>query len=173
MEEIISNPMMRLVDVPLEDTKEVKDAPRELTLHKHDNEVTLRFPALSQNEGFARMAAAAFVTRLDPTIEELSDLKTAISEAVTNAIIHGYEKHPGEIRMYLAVTDMTLYVEIEDYGEGIPDVRKAREPMFTTKPEQERSGMGFAFMEAFMDSLEVISEVGKGTLVRMKKTIRA
>ena len=97
MEEIISNPMMRLVDVPLEDTKEAKDAPRELTLHKHDNEVTLRFPALSQNEGFARMAAAAFVTRLDPTIEELSDLKTAISEAVTNAIIHGYEKHPGEI----------------------------------------------------------------------------
>ncbi len=145
----------------------------ERILHNHENEVTLRFPALSRNESFARMVAAAFVTTLDPTIEALSDLKTAISEAVTNAIIHGYERKPGEIRMYLALSEQTVYVEIEDYGEGIADIAKAREPMFTTKPEQERSGMGFSFMEAFMDSLEVISEVGKGTLVRMKKTIRA
>lgn len=173
MNEIVRKPAMRLWEMQVDDTQAHEATERPEAVHKHDNEVTLRFPALSQNESFARMAAAAFITGLDPTLEELSDLKTAISEAVTNAIIHGYRKGPGEIRMFLATNGMTVYVEVEDYGEGIPDVEKAREPLYTTRPQEERSGMGFSFMEAFMDTLEVISTVGTGTLVRMSKTIRS
>lgn len=180
MNEVVKRPAVRLWELSAEHSEnaEAMQERREsdsesMAVHTYDNQVTLRFPALSVNEGFARMTTAAFVTRLDPTLEELSDLKTAVSEAVTNSIIHGYRKKEGEIRMFLACKDMTVYVEIEDYGEGIPDVEKAREPMFTTKPQEERSGMGFSFMEAFTDSLEVISTVGIGTLIRMSKTIRS
>lgn len=147
---------------------------------KTDNEMELVFDALSVNESLARVAVAAFVAEKNPTLEELSDIKTAVSEAVTNAIIHGYEndgKHARKtnvmqkVRMHCSFMGMLLTIEIEDNGVGIANVEQAMEPLFTTKPEQERSGMGFSFMEAFMDELEVESSPGVGTLVRMKKEI--
>ena len=147
---------------------------------KTDNEMELYFSAVSANEGLARMAVAAFVTEKNPTLEELSDIKTAVSEAVTNAIIHGYENDQRysaycndsqKVRLYCSFIGNMLTIEIEDKGVGIADVEQAMEPLFTTKPEQERSGMGFSFMEAFMDELEVESVVGEGTLIRMQKEI--
>lgn len=135
------------------------------------NEMSLEFDSVSSNEGFARVTVAAFMTQLDPTLEEVSDVKTAVSEAVTNAIIHGYENRVEKIHIRCRISNNDFYIEIEDHGKGIEDVAKAMEPLYTTKPDEERSGMGFAFMEAFMDELQVISEIGKGTLVKMKKTI--
>lgn len=135
------------------------------------NEITFIFDSSSENESLARMVVAAFLTRLDPTMEELADVKTAVSEAVTNAIIHGYEGQEGKIAIHSKIEGNKIEIEIQDNGVGIPDVEKAMEPLYTTKPEMDRSGMGFAFMEAFMDELEVISEQDKGTTVRMKKTI--
>lgn len=137
----------------------------------HKNEMELVFDSRSVNEGFARVAVAAFLTQLNPTLEEVSDVKTAVSEAVTNAIIHGYEKDVQKIRIRCHLNEQTLYIEVEDQGKGIEDVEKAMEPLFTTKPELERSGMGFSFMEAFMDAIQVESELGKGTIVKMQKTI--
>ena len=125
----------------------------------------------SQNEAFARTVVAAYITRLDPTLEELADVKTAVSEAVTNSIIHGYNDGNGEIEIHCQISGQDVYIEIIDYGVGIADIEKAMEPLYTTKPEWERSGMGFAFMEAFMDELEVYSEVGKGTRVKLCKHI--
>ena len=119
----------------------------------------------------ARVTVAAFMTSLNPTVEEVSDVKTAVSEAVTNAIIHGYESEVHNIYIRCRTEGKTLYLEIEDEGKGIEDVKQAMEPLFTTKPELERSGMGFSFMEAFMDKLEVESVPGKGTTVKMEKTI--
>lgn len=133
------------------------------------NSMRLEFDAVSANEGLARMAAAAFVAELDPTLEEISDVKTAVSEAVTNAIIHGYEGEPGKVCMECTLQGDVLNVSVTDYGVGITDLEQAMQPLFTTKPELERSGMGFAFMEAFMDDLEVQSVPGRGTTVRMKK----
>lgn len=127
--------------------------------------------SLSENESFARTVVAAYITRLDPTLEELADVKTAVSEAVTNSIIHGYAGKSGEVEVICEIQGQEVVVEIVDYGVGIADIGKAMEPLYTTKPEWERSGMGFAFMEAFMDSLEVHSEVGKGTRVVMRKEI--
>ena len=138
---------------------------------RHENEMELVFESRSVNEGFARVAVAAFMTQLNPTLEEVSDVKTAISEAVTNAIIHGYEKEVKKIWIRCHLIEQTLYIEVEDRGQGIADVTKAMEPLFTTKPELERSGMGFSFMEAFMDGIEVESEVGRGTIVKMQKII--
>ena len=112
-----------------------------------------------------------FMTQLNPTLEEVSDVKTAVSEAVTNALIHGYDGKVKKIMIRCWIEGQTLYVEIRDEGKGIENVEKAMEPLFTTRPELDRSGMGFAFMEAFMDNVYVESELGKGTLVRMKKTI--
>ncbi|MEE1315171.1 MAG: anti-sigma F factor [Faecalimonas sp.] len=137
----------------------------------HKNEMELVFESRSVNEGFARVTVAAFLTQLNPTLEEVSDVKTAVSEAVTNAIIHGYEKEVQTIWIRCRLEGQTLYIEVEDKGKGIEDVTKAMEPLFTTKPELERSGMGFSFMEAFMDEVCVESEPGKGTLVRMQKII--
>lgn len=134
------------------------------------NEMELVFDSLSENEGFARVAVAAFMTQMNPILEEVSDVKTAVSEAVTNSIIHGYEKEKGKIRIYCCVSGRELYLEVEDYGIGIEDVQRAMEPLYTSKPEQDRSGMGFAFMEAFMDKVEVESIPGEGTIVKMKKT---
>ena len=125
----------------------------------------------SSNESFARVTVAAFMTSLNPTVEEVSDVKTAVSEAVTNAIIHGYENEVHNITIRCRTQEKTLYLEVEDQGRGIEDVEQAMEPLFTTKPELDRSGMGFSFMEAFMDDLEVISAPGKGTCVKMKKVI--
>ena len=157
----------------------------------NDNEMELIFDAISSNEGFARVAVAAFVSSLNPTLEEISDIKTAVSEAVTNAIIHGYEnwggeKNPGEeecvqiedtkigygkVRVHCTIQADCLHIEVEDKGKGIEDIPKAMEPLFTTKPELNRSGMGFAFMEAFMDELKVESTVGEGTKVLMRKKL--
>ena len=138
---------------------------------KNTNEMELVFDSLSVNEGFARVAVAAFMTQLNPTVEEVSDVKTAVSEAVTNAIIHGYEKEVKKIRIRCFLKEQTIYIEIEDYGRGIADVEQAMEPLYTSKPELERSGMGFSFMEAFMDEISVESEPGVGTLVKMQKEI--
>lgn len=135
------------------------------------NEMMITFDSRSSNESFARVAVAAFTTQLNPTLEEVADIKTAVSEAITNAIIHGYDNQVQKIRIRCQVSDRTLYVQVEDDGKGIADVKKAMEPMFTTCPELERSGMGFAFMEAFMDKIQVESQVGKGTVVYMEKTI--
>ena len=131
----------------------------------------LIFDSRSSNESFARVTVAAFMTSLNPTVEEVSDVKTAVSEAVTNAIIHGYENEVHNIYIRARTEGRTLYLEIEDEGKGIEDVKQAMEPLFTTKPELDRSGMGFSFMEAFMDNLEVMSAAGKGTTVKMEKTI--
>lgn len=135
------------------------------------NEMELVFDALSANEGFARVAVAAFIADLNPTLEEISDVKTAVSEAVTNCIIHGYEGKPGKIWIRCMIERDLLHIEIEDKGAGIADVAKAMEPLFTTRPELDRSGMGFSFMEAFMDDLEVESVPAQGTVVRMKKKL--
>lgn len=138
------------------------------------NEMKMEFRAVSENEAFARTAVAAFVTQLNPTLEEISDIKTAVSEAVTNAIIHGYDGEDEEENMVwlsCQIRNDVLEVEIQDKGVGIENVEKAMEPLFTTKPDLERSGMGFSFMEAFMDDLEVVSEPGQGTTVHMLKKL--
>ncbi len=135
------------------------------------NEMKLEFSSNSENESFARTVVSAFVARLDPTLEELADIKTAVSEAVTNAIIHGYENREGMVKLCAKLEDNTIYLEISDEGQGIPDIAKAMEPLYTSKPELDRSGMGFAFMEAFMDELQVESQPGQGTRIRMKKNI--
>ena len=139
---------------------------------ENTNEMTIVFDSRPVNEGMARIAAASFCTQLNPTLEEVADLKTAVSEAVTNCIIHGYEGEIHKIRMDLKLKGREIFVDSTDQGVGISDVKKAMEPLYTTKPEKERSGMGFTFMEAFMDEVTVDSEVGVGTSVHMKKTIR-
>ncbi len=136
-----------------------------------NNEMLLEFNSAAQNESFARVVVAAFVAQLDPNMEELSDVKTAVSEAVTNAIIHGYEEQDGSIRIRTRLEGKQVSIEIEDYGMGIADVEKAMEPLYTSKPDLERSGMGFSFMEAFMDELLVESSIGKGTKIIMRKVI--
>ncbi len=138
---------------------------------ENTNEMQVIFDSRSSNESFARVTVASFMTSLNPTVEEVSDVKTAVSEAVTNAIIHGYENEIHNIYIRCRTEGQTLYLEVRDEGKGIEDVKQAMEPLFTSKPELERSGMGFSFMEAFMDKLEVISELGKGTAVKMEKTI--
>ena len=152
----------------------------------YDNELRMEFDAISCNEGFARMAVSAFIAPLNPTMEEMADVKTAVSEAVTNAIIHGYgnvqgyvpgrmqcprEISSGKVRMHCRIEGDVLLVEIEDNGRGIDNVEQALEPLFTTKPELERSGMGFAFMEAFMDDLQVLSAAEMGCKVVMEKKL--
>lgn len=133
----------------------------------------LEIESLSKNEEFARVVVAVFMSRLDPTLEEIDDVKTAVSEAVTNAVIHGYENGNGIIAVEAEAQEdgRILTVRITDRGTGIKDVKKAMEPMYTSDPSGERSGMGFSFMEAFMDEVEVESEPGKGTVVTMKKRI--
>lgn len=166
------------------------------------NHITVSFDAISENEAFARMTVALFMSELNPTISQIDDVKTAVSEAVTNAIIHGYEVEcsDGErvhmqndareitklnddyinperqsdipqVHMACSYTDNCLIVEVSDDGVGIKDIQKAMEPLYTSKPELERSGMGFSFMEAFMDELSVTSDPGQGTCVRMKKML--
>ena len=134
-----------------------------------NNKMSLKFISLSENERFARSVCAAFVLGLDPTLEEVSEIKTAISEAVTNAIIHGYNGEIGEVLLEAEIDDREVTYIIKDFGCGINDIKKAREPLYTGKPNTERSGMGFSIMEAFMDELEVESKVGEGTTITMKK----
>lgn len=133
----------------------------------------LEFLSKSSNESFARVVVAAFASQLDPTLEELSDIKTAVSEAVTNAIIHGYEYREGIVIAELKITGEEIEIIVEDKGIGISNIEKAREPFYTSKPNLERSGMGFTVMETFMDSLEIESIKGEGTIVRMRKKFKS
>lgn len=139
---------------------------------KVDNEMTLIIPALSKNEAFARSAVAAFAVELNPSIEEINDIKTAVCEAVTNSIVHGYEKKEGYITIKAKIIGRVLHIEISDNGVGIQDIEKARQPYFTTKPDEERTGMGFTVMETFMDTLDVLPNENGGVKVIMTKTIK-
>ena len=139
---------------------------------KYLNEMKLRFPSKSANEAFARMAVSAFLAQMDPTVEELSDVRTAVSEAVTNCIVHGYPDRVGIITVEAGIReDNRIVIRIKDKGKGIPDIPQAMEPMFTTCRTGERAGLGFAVMESFTDKLRVRSTVGKGTIVTMEKKI--
>ena len=135
------------------------------------NEMKLEFDSRPCNESFARVAVASFMTQLNPTLEEVADVKTALSEAVTNAIVHGYQNEVKKIYVECEIHEQSLTVKVTDYGIGIENVELAMQPLYTTKPDEERSGMGFAFMEAFMDELSVDSTPGKGTTVFMQKRI--
>ena len=138
----------------------------------YENEMKLEFLSKSNNEAFARISVAAFASGLDPTIEELADIKTAVSEAVTNCIIHGYEDTEGLITIVCKIFANTILIEISDNGKGIENVDMAKEPLYTSKPDLERSGMGFTIMDSFMDDLEVESILGLGTKITMKKVIK-
>ena len=138
----------------------------------YENEMKLEFQSKSSNESFARIAVAAFVTSLDPTLEEIADIKTAVSEAVTNSIIHGYEDKEGRVKIECRLFANSIEIEISDNGKGIENIEKAREPLYTSKSEFERSGMGFTIMESFMDEVKVESVLGIGTKVTMKKIIK-
>lgn len=137
------------------------------------NEMKLSFPSYSENERFSRIAVSGFLTQLDPQIDELSEIKTAVSEGVTNCIVHAYRDTVGEISLQVRIFDKgRVYIKIRDKGCGIDDVEKAMEPLFTTAPEEERAGLGFAVMESFMDKIKVRSQKGKGTTVVMEKTLK-
>ncbi|MGM9929858.1 MAG: anti-sigma F factor [Bacillus sp. (in: firmicutes)] len=136
------------------------------------NTMKIQFSAQSQNESFARVAVAAFVAQLDPTMDELTEIKTVVSEAVTNSIIHGYENDPaGIVTIEASLEDNIVELTIKDEGVGIEDVEEAKQPLFTTKPELERSGMGFTIMENFMDELSIVSHKDEGTIIRLKKQV--
>lgn len=136
------------------------------------NQTKIQFPSYSVNEGFARAAAAAFAAQCDPTVQEISEIKTAVSEAVTNAIVHGYRNAVGTVELTLRrYTDSTIYIAVKDKGSGIADIKQAMTPLFTTAPDEERSGLGFSVMESFMDKLRVRSSEGKGTTVIMEKKL--
>ena len=139
----------------------------------NNNEMKLEFQSKSSNESFARIAVAAFVTQLDPSLEEIADIKTAVSEAVTNSIIHGYEEKDGIVKIECKLFVNSIEIEISDGGKGIENIEKAREPLYTSKSELERSGMGFTIMESFMDEVKVESVLGIGTKVTMKKKIKS
>ena len=137
-----------------------------------DNKMRLVFDGVSENESFARMAVAAFAVQLNPTMNELADIKTAVSEGVTNAIVHGYEGKGGDVEIRADITGNLLHIEIIGEGVGIENIALAREPFYTTKAEEERSGMGFSVMESFMDELDVASAPGEGTRLTMLKRIK-
>lgn len=141
--------------------------------NKHHNEMEVSFLSIPENEAFARVVIAAFAVQLSPTVSEIADVKTAVSEAVTNAIVHGYEGTVGMVNMRAMIDGSILSVEIADRGRGIANIHQAMEPFFTTHPEQERSGMGFAVMQTFMDDVDVASTPGSGTIVRLRKRIHA
>ena len=135
------------------------------------NQTRISFPSFSSNEAFARAAASSFVAQLNPTYDELSDIKCAISEAVTNAIVHGYPDTIGEVTVFAEITDNDVHIVVSDSGIGIDDVNKALEPFYTTRPNDERSGMGFTIIKTFMDEVKVVSKPNSGTVVDMLKTI--
>lgn len=138
-----------------------------------NNKITLKFLSLSQNEAFARNVAACFALQLNPSLAQISDIKTAVSEAVTNAIVHGYPEKSGEVIMECEIIDDLLHINIIDHGVGIMNVEQAIEPFYTTKESEERSGMGFTIMKSFMDDVKVVSKVGEGTKIYMTKKINA
>ena len=136
-----------------------------------NNKMIIKFDSISQNEAFARNVIASFILPLNPSLGELSDIKTAVSEAVTNAIVHGYPDSVGEVTMIAEIKDFEIHISISDCGIGIEDLDKALEPFYTTKPEDERSGMGFTIIKTFMDEVSVISKTNLGTTVNMVKSI--
>lgn len=133
------------------------------------NEMTLNFKAISENEGFARSAVAAFCVQVNPTLDEITDIKTAVSEAVTNSVVHAYPKEVGDVTINVKLTTNSAIISISDNGVGIKDLEKARQPFFTTKPDQERSGMGFTVMESFMDKVYILKNKNKGITILMEK----
>lgn len=136
------------------------------------NEMKVVFPSLSENERFARIAVSGFLSFIDPKVDELADIKTAVSEAVTNCIVHGYPDTVGKIEMSVKVfEDNTVRIRISDKGCGIENIEEAMQPLFTTKPDEDRAGLGFAVMESFMDKIKVSSKPGKGTAVTLEKTV--
>ena len=139
---------------------------------QYDNEIKMEIVSKSCNEAFARIAVAAFASQLDPTIEEISDIKTAVSEIVTNSIIHAYESSDEIIKIHCMIMENSIIIEISDTGKGIEDIEEAKKPLYTSKAELERSGMGFTIVESFMDELKVESILGLGTKITMKKIIR-
>lgn len=141
-------------------------------MNQQRNEMETTFLSLAENESFARVVIAAFAVQMSPTVSEIADIKTAVSEAVTNAIVHGYEGISGMVTLRARIDDHNLTVEVQDKGKGISNIEQAMEPFYTSHPEQERSGMGFAVMQTFMDELHVDSAPGQGTTVRMRKRIR-
>lgn len=145
-----------------------------MSVDAYRNQMVLEFVSRSENEAFARVAVAAFISQLDPTMGELTDIKTVISEAVTNSIIHGYENRPdGIIKITTVLESDNIFISVQDEGVGISDLEEARQPLYTSKPELERSGMGFTIMENFMDHFEVISSPGQGTTITMTKHIES
>ena len=137
-----------------------------------NNRMELTFPSIAQNEAFARMVISAFMVHENPTLSVMSEIRTAVSEAVTNAVVHAYAQESGQIILRAEITRGQICIEVEDFGRGIEDVEQAMSPFFTTKPEEERTGMGFAMMQSFMDDVHVRSAPGEGTLVFMKKRLR-
>lgn len=139
---------------------------------KNKNFMELRLPSLSENESFARSVVGAFATQLNPTLEEIADIKTAVSEAVTNCIVHAYPGRTGDINIKAELSDNSITVSVQDFGVGISDIEQARQPFFSTTGDESRSGMGFTVMETFMDEVRVESDIGRGTTVSMTKTIK-
>lgn len=135
------------------------------------NSMCVEFSAISDNEAFARLCVSSFLLPLDPKVSDLTDIKTAVSEAVTNSIIHGYENKDGNVKIQCYIRDREIEIIVSDEGSGIEDIEKARKPLYTSKPQQERSGMGFTVMEAFMDKLDISSQLGVGTTVKMVKSL--
>lgn len=158
--------LLRLIPVEQKNKKECN------MTKAYDNEMKIEFLSKSKNEAFARIAVAAFIAQLDPTVEEVADIKTAVSEAVTNAIIHGYEEKIGIVKLICKIAQNEVFIEISDSGKGIENIEEAKQPLFTTKSNLERSGMGFTIMESFMDNVEVDSVLGVGTKVTMSKKIK-
>ena len=138
---------------------------------QYENETRVFFASKSENERFARLFVTGFLTPLDPTVSEITEIKTAVSEAVTNAIIHGYAEQIGNVELFCAYKENKIYLEVADNGSGIENITLAREPLYTSKPDMERSGMGFTIMEAFMDYIRIESEAGNGTRIFMEKTL--
>ena len=139
----------------------------------YDNEMKIEFLSKSNNEAFARISVAAFIAQLDPTLEEVADIKTAVSEAVTNSIIHGYEEKTGIVKLTCKISNNEVFIEVADTGKGIENIEIAKQPLYTTKANLERSGMGFTIMESFMDEVEVESVLGLGTKITMRKKIKS
>ena len=137
----------------------------------YNNELFLKFKSLSENEGFARASVASFCLPLNPSIEVITDIKTAVSEAVTNCVVHAYPNMIGDIEIYVKLTENQIYISIKDYGVGIEDILKAKEPFYTSKPDSERSGMGFTVMESFMDNVTIKSQINKGTEIILIKNL--
>ena len=138
---------------------------------KTENEVTLQFPSQSSNEGFIRSAVACFAAQMDPTLNELEDIKTAVSEAATNAIVHAYGEAGGKVVLRAQIDESDIRIEVEDMGKGIENIERAMQPFYTSQPEKERTGMGFSLMQSFMDKVRVQSSVGNGTVVFMQKRL--